>query len=113
MISYVHRSTFISGLQKSANSPQTLSFIFEDIILRRVTKGQCYHRPYLGCREFPAQFELYDQEEIPNTCFEEEKDLGYMLYDFDYSNPEEICPMFFRAVLKNGKLDLRNCEVVR
>ncbi len=86
---------------------------FEDIILRRVTKGQCYHRPYLGCREFPAQFELYDQKEISNTCFETEKDLGYMLYDFDYSNPEEICPMFFRAVLKNGKLDLRNCEVVR
>ena len=43
----------------------------------------------------------------------EVKDLGYMLYDFDYSNPDDIQPMFFRAKLKNGVLDVRDCEVVR
>ena len=42
-----------------------------------------------------------------------EKDLGYMLYDFDYTNPEDIQPMFFRAVLKDGVLDVRDQEVVR
>ena len=42
-----------------------------------------------------------------------EQDLGYMLYDFDYSDPEDIKPMFFRAVLRNGILDVRDCEVVR
>ena len=36
-----------------------------------------------------------------------------MLYDFDYSNPEDITPMFFRAVMENGVLDVRDCEVVR
>ena len=36
-----------------------------------------------------------------------------MLYDLDYSDPEDITPMFFRAVLKNGVLDVRDCEVVR
>lgn len=36
-----------------------------------------------------------------------------MLYDLDYSDPENIQPMFFRAVLKNGVLDLSNCEVIR
>ena len=41
------------------------------------------------------------------------KDLGYMLYDFDYSNPDDIQPMFFRAKLENGVLDVRDCEVVR
>ena len=41
-----------------------------------------------------------------------EKDLGYMLFDMDYSDQEDIRPMFFRAVLKNGVLDLRDCGVV-
>ena len=42
-----------------------------------------------------------------------EKDLGFMLYDMDYSNLDEIQPMFFRAVMRKGVLDLRNCEVIR
>ena len=42
-----------------------------------------------------------------------ERDLGYMLYDLDYSDTEDIKPMFFRAVMKDGVLDVRNCEVVR
>ena len=42
-----------------------------------------------------------------------EKDLEFMLYDMDYSNPDEIQPMFFRAVMRKGVLDLRNCEVIR
>ena len=43
----------------------------------------------------------------------EEKDLGYMLFDMDYSDRANIQPMFFRAVMKNGVLDLRDCEVIR
>ena len=42
-----------------------------------------------------------------------EKDLGFMLYDMDYSNLENIQPMFFRAVMKKGVLDLTDCEVFR
>ena len=42
-----------------------------------------------------------------------ERDLGYMLYDLDYSDTEDIKPMFFRAVMKDGVLEVRNCEVVR
>lgn len=86
---------------------------FKDIIMRRLRKGACYHMPYFGCREFPANFELYENEEMTSECFSGEKDLGYMLYDFDYSDPEGISPMFFRAVLKDGVLDLRDCEVIR
>ena len=72
------------------------------------------HMPYLGCREFPAYFALCEEEEI-QTAYEEiaEKDLGFMLYDMDYSDPENIEPMFFRAVMKRGVIDLRNCEVIR
>ncbi|MEG1404714.1 MAG: type I-C CRISPR-associated protein Cas5, partial [Oscillospiraceae bacterium] len=42
-----------------------------------------------------------------------ETDLGLMLFDLDYTDSENIVPMFFRAKLKNGVLDLRDCEVLR
>lgn len=86
---------------------------FKDIVMRRLRRGQCYHMPYFGCREFPVNFELYEGEEPLTAYSREERDLGYMLYDMDYSNPDNIIPMFFRAVLKNGVLDVRECEVIR
>lgn len=79
---------------------------FQDIVKRRLQKGQFYHQPCFGCREFPANFALC--ESIP-ACPENlrgEKNLGYMLYDMDYSDPENIRPLFFRAVLRNGVLDV-------
>ncbi|MCX4372570.1 MAG: type I-C CRISPR-associated protein Cas5c [Dysosmobacter sp.] len=83
---------------------------FQDILKRRIKRGQFYSQPYLGCREFPAQFKLC--EELP-PCPEElrgVRELGYMLWDLDYSNPEDIHPLFFRAALQNGVLNvpLRN-----
>ena len=86
---------------------------FKDIVMRRLRRGECYHMPYFGCREFPANFELFEQENVDTAYVGEEKDLGYMLYDFDYSNPEDIQPMFFRAVLTNGILDVTDREVIR
>lgn len=86
---------------------------FKDIIMRRLRRGECYHQPYFGCREFPANFELYDVDEIDTAYPGERRDLGYMLFDMDYSNPENIQPMFFRAVLEDGVLNLKDCEVVR
>ena len=87
---------------------------FKDITMRRLKKGECYHMPYFGCREFPAHFALCEEEEI-KTVYETvpEKDFGIMLYDMDYSDPENIQPMFFRAVMRQGVLDLRDCEVIR
>lgn len=87
---------------------------FKDIIMRRLRRGECFHMPYFGCREFPAHFCLWEEEKI-HTAYEdvEEKDLGLMLYDLDYRNLEDIQPMFFHAVLKRGILDLRDCEVMR
>ena len=89
---------------------------FQDIMKRRLAKGQFYHQPCLGVREFPAHFAPCQQ--IP-ACPEElkgEKDLGWMLLDMDYSNPEDIQPMFFRGILKDGVLevpDRRGAEVFR
>lgn len=86
---------------------------FQDILKRRLEKGKCYYTPYLGVREFPANFRLWDKNQPVQTAYEGEKDLGYMLYDLDYQGENGIEPMFFRAVLKDGKLDLRNCEVLK
>lgn len=84
---------------------------FQDIIKRRINRGQCYHTPYFGCREFPVNYRLYDFPSVPTV--NENKDLGIMLYDMDYSDLENIKPMFFRAVLENGVIDLTQCEVYK
>ena len=79
---------------------------FQDIIKRRIKRGQFYSQPYFGCREFPAQFKAC---ETPPLCPEELKgvrDLGYMLWDLDYSDRSNIVPLFFRAVLREGVLEV-------
>lgn len=77
---------------------------FCDIMRRRLEKGQCYHQPCFGVREFPAQFRLWPGGEIPTTG--ETRDMGLMLYDMDYSDLRNITPMFFRAALENGVLNV-------
>jgi CRISPR-associated protein Cas5d len=86
---------------------------FQDILKRRLQRGQCYHTPYFGVREFPVKFRLWDKQKAVPTAYQGEKDLGYMLYDLDYQGESGIEPMFFRAVLRDGKLDLRDCEVLK
>lgn len=84
---------------------------FQDIVKRRLKKGACYSQPYLGTRECTAHFRLWEGSEIP--AIRETRDLGYMLYDMDYSDLQNIQPMFFRAQMVDGVIDLRECEVVR
>jgi CRISPR-associated protein Cas5d len=74
---------------------------------RRVKKGQCFHRPYFGSREFPVDFMWCD--EIPDSELTGEQDLGFMLHDIDYQN--EMMPKFFRAVMHNGVVACRK-EVI-
>ena len=79
---------------------------FQDILKRRIHRGQFYHQPCFGCREFPAQFRLC--RDLP-PCPEElkgERDLGYMLWDMDYADPENITPLFFRAKRVDGVLEI-------
>lgn len=82
---------------------------FQDILRRRLRKGQCYHMPYLGCREFPANFREWQGGAVP--AIELTQDLGWMLYDMDYSDKSSIQPQFFRARIENGVLECRGAEV--
>lgn len=73
-----------------------------DIFNRRSAKGQCFHHPYLGCREFAAFFEPVEGH-IPFSPLQGETDLGWMLYDIDFE--ADMTPIFFRPVMKNGIID--------
>ena len=99
---------------------------------RRARAGQCFHRPYLGCREFPAHFALVEEPDDPMPASElaaddRDRDLGYMLHDIAYApagdgkkSPYDVVesnqgrrltatPQFFRAHLSDGVLDVGRC----
>jgi CRISPR-associated protein Cas5d len=80
------------------NNPAKHKEIFD----RRAGRGQCFHHPYLGCREFSAHFELVDQ--VPSSCHIGEKDLGWMLHDIDFEKYMEA--RFFRAVMRDGTIEV-------
>lgn len=84
-----------------------------NIALRRLRGGQCHHAPCLGTREFGASVELVENGPIPASPLHGVQDLGWMLYDMDYSDPQNIRPVFFKATLMDGVLDLANVAMVR
>lgn len=74
-----------------------------DIFNRRARKGQCFHAPCMGVREFPAHFALLDDgAPLPPTdpALERDKDLGWMLHDIDFA--DGMTPRFFRAQMDDG-----------
>jgi CRISPR-associated protein Cas5d len=89
---------------------------------RRAEAGQCVNQPYLGCREFAAQFRLVAVVEggphgwqvgldEPPALDAWSADLGWMLYDLDFTDDAPPRPQFFRAVVDRGVLDLSRAEV--
>lgn len=78
---------------------------------RRAAAGQCFHRPCLGTREFPADFALLAEgEPLPANKLpvdQRDQDLGWMLYDIDFDN--DRTSRFFRARLQDGVLDVNRC----
>ena len=74
-----------------------------EMFKRRAVKGQYFHHPYLGCREFPADFEWVDGD-LPESQLRGERDLGFMLHDLDYGN--NMSPRFYRATMNDGVIDV-------
>ena len=79
---------------------------FQEMMRRRVEKGQFYHQPCFGVREFPAHFKLCTQRPPCPEELKGQRDLGWMLLDMDYSDPEDIRPKFFRAIMRDGVIDV-------
>ena len=73
---------------------------------RRAAKGQCFHRPYLGTREFAADFALAT-DKVPKSSLpddQQNRDLGWMLHDIDYAHG--MAPRYFRAKLFKGVIEV-------
>ena len=81
-----------------------------NIALRRMREGQCFYQPYFGTREFPVNFELIENDECPKGFYShtDEIDLGWMLWDIDFSN--NMSPVFYRAKMKKGIIDVKACR---
>lgn len=106
-VDYVIHAEF--EMTDRAEEDETVSK-FTNMFIRRASQGQCFHRPYFGCREFPVDFEFLPRDVDPPPPVDTTRDLGWMLYDLDYSGAEPM-PQFFHARMENGSLDLRDVEV--
>jgi len=82
---------------------------FAEMFVRRAEKGQCINQPYLGCREFSCDFRLVEPGEetaaIPAELIGD-RQLGWMLYDLDFSDAASPQPRFFQAHMKDGVVNI-------
>jgi len=90
--------------------PDNNAVKFMSMFERRVSRGQCVNQPYLGCREFACSFRLVEDVEPEPKPVAETRDLGWMLYDMDYSTPADPKPRFFPARLERGVVNVPSWE---
>jgi CRISPR-associated protein Cas5d len=101
-----------AALLRRDETPAKYAAMFE----RRARKGQCFNQPYLGCREFSARFRLIEPQVETATPISETRELGWMLYDMDFTDPVDPKPLFFRPKMENGIIvvpDRNNAGEVR
>ncbi len=95
------------GEQKHAPDANENPAKYQSMFERRASKGQCFNMPYLGTRECSAYFSLLpDNSKNGEDLLQESIDFGIMLYDLDFSNPSNIIPMFYRAKMNNGVIEV-------
>lgn len=97
-------------LKKPDVRPDETEAKYAAMFERRAKKGQCFNQPYLGCREFSAAFRLVNPQAEPATLIAETRDLGWMLFDLDYTDFADPKPMFFRAKIENGVIVIPAAE---
>lgn len=98
---------------EAGESDNRIKFI--EMFQRRARKGQYFHQPYLGCREFPCNFRLLEKEEDGLPREDITQDFGLMLYDMDYSKSDprdsnHAEPMFFHCKAVNGVIIVPSAE---
>ena len=102
-------------LDENKMGPEDSPAKYASILNRRLERGQCFQQPYLGVRECVAHVCPYEGTIPPQGYYanEAEHDFGLMLYGMNYDNPKDITPMFYRAVMRNGCIDVAGSEVYR
>jgi CRISPR-associated protein Cas5d len=93
-----------------SKSPADTAAKYAAMLDRRVRKGQCFTRPYLGLREFAATFEPPDAGERP---IEQTASMGTMLYDIMFrEDGRDNRAVFFTAALNRGCLDTHPARAI-
>lgn len=107
------KEAFAKHKPDSSENPMKYYQMFE----RRAQQGQCFTQPYLGCREFSANWEYIESMDDRKTPIQEDRDLGIMLYDMDFdNNVKSPDAMFYRAQMEQGVIvvpDKDSEEVLR
>ena len=104
----IHAGLDMVGEDARANPAKYIE-MFE----RRANRGQCVNQPYLGCREFAADFRLVKTPNDGPLAINENRDLGWMLHDLDFRNPADPQPRFFNAVMIAGVSEVPPFEEAR
>lgn len=93
------KEAFVKHQPGNDENPMKYYQMFE----RRASQGQCFTQPYLGCREFAANWKYIDNTEQLDPPLAEDRDFGIMLYDMDFDgNPQKPDAMFYRAKMEQG-----------
>lgn len=99
------KEAFAKHQPDASENPMKYYQMFE----RRASLGQCFTQPYLGCREFAANWRLVNDEEKKTPVIAEDRDLGIMLYDMDFDgSPKKPGAMFYRAKIEQGIIVVPN-----
>ena len=98
----VHADLHVRTDRQDPEPPQKFFAIFE----RRARAGQCVNQPYLGCREFDARTRLVQDLAAEPPTLAETRDLGWMLHDLDFTHEADPQPVFFRAQMTNGVIEV-------
>lgn len=86
---------------------------YTEMFTRRASKGQCVNQPYLGCREFAADFRLVAHDAPPAVTNGETRELGWMLHDLDFTHLSDPQPRFFNAKMVQGVVQVPPFEEAR
>lgn len=98
----VHADLEVRADRHDPMPPQKYLAMFE----RRAENGQWVNQPYLGCREFAARLRLISDSTPQSPPINETRDLGWMLHDMDFTQPSDPQPVFFRAQMKAGVIEV-------
>ncbi len=98
----VHAELEVRADRQDPMPPQKYHAMFE----RRAQNGQWVNQPYLGCREFDARVRWVTDAAAEPEPINETRDLGWMLHDLDFKNPDDPQPVFFRAQMNAGVVEV-------
>lgn len=99
-VEYIIEAHFLMTKQAGETDNEAKHY---DVFTRRAKNGQCHMRPYFGCREFPVNFQIVEND-IPKSKLIGDQDLGWMLYDIDFEN--NMQSVFFRPNMINGIINV-------